>query len=261
MAYILPSSTSPFEHTTQTIPPGAVSPPSRSQHSMTNDIPYYENNENPAVVRLFVIRHGQTDANVQKILQGHMDTDLNETGHNQAHLLGEYLANQRKISFDKIYSSDLKRCQQTIASILSHYDTPSKVVTSSTLRERSMGIIEGMYLSDAEAYAESQGKPSFRDFGEPAQEFHTRLTTSIKSILQENPLHKNIALISHGGSIRQIIKWLNYTELNANKIIVFNTSVTIIDYIKDSDQLIVRRVGNTQHLGDGEFIVSDLKLR
>ena len=136
---------------------------------MTRDIPYYETNEDPSILRLFVIRHGQTDANVKKILQGHMDTELNVTGKEQAHKLGQYLSKDRNIEFDKVYSSDLKRCQETIKTVLSQFQERVKVETTEGLRERCMGVIEGMYLKDAEAYAKSRGVPSFRDFGEPAQ--------------------------------------------------------------------------------------------
>lgn len=102
---------------------------------------------------------------------------------------------------------------------------------------------------------------SFREFGENAKDFEKRLSSKILEIIDQSLSLKNIALISHGGSIRQILKWLQYEENNVHKIIVYNTSVTIIDYIKDAETLNVRRVGNTQHLGDGEFVVNDFRLR
>ncbi|CDO93033.1 unnamed protein product [Kluyveromyces dobzhanskii CBS 2104] len=228
---------------------------------MTADLPYYLSNNDESILRLFVIRHGQTDANLNKILQGHMDTDLNETGRDQARKLGEYLANDRRIQFDKIYSSDLKRCQQTIETALEPFDSPVKVIKTDKLRERCMGVIEGMYLRDAEKYADSMGKPTFRDFGEPAEEFEERLINVFQDIVKENASNKNLGIISHGGTIRQLLKIFEYKELNVHKIIVFNTSVTIVDYIKNDKEFVVRRVGNTQHLGSGEFIVSDLNLR
>ncbi|QLQ79516.1 hypothetical protein HG537_0C01630 [Torulaspora globosa] len=230
---------------------------------MTRDVPFYCNNEDPEVVRLFVIRHGQTEHNVMKILQGHLDTDLNETGREQARKLGEYLG-ERGIEFDSIASSDLKRCKQTVDEIMGVCDRRPPVKCYKELRERCMGVIEGMRLSDAEKYAETHGKGSFRDFGEKPDEFLARLTSGINSIAEsaaECGRIKNMAVVSHGGAIRTLLRWLHYEEHNAHNIIVFNTSVTIIDYFKHTRQYVVRRVGNTQHLGDGEFIVSDLKLR
>lgn len=230
---------------------------------MTRDIPYYSTNEDKQILRIFVIRHGQTNENVKKILQGHKDTDLNEVGVEQAIKLGQYLNQNREIRFDKVFSSDLKRCQQTLNEILKPFPESEKpeVSVDSGLRERCMGIIEGMYLKDAEEYALKHGKASFREFGENAKDFEERLSSKILEIIDQSLSLKNIALISHGGSIRQILKWLQYEENNVHKIIVYNTSVTIIDYIKDAETLNVRRVGNTQHLGDGEFVVNDFRLR
>ncbi|CCD24895.1 phosphoglycerate mutase NDAI_0E00790 [Naumovozyma dairenensis CBS 421] len=237
--------------------------------TITRDVPYYCNNEDPNVIRLFIIRHGQTDHNVKKILQGHKDTSINGTGIKQSEQLGEYLGNQDvNIKFDRVVSSDLKRCKETIETVLSYSnqdDLISKVEYVYGLRERYMGVIEGMHLADAEKYADKHGKGSFRDFGEAPEDFVGRLSTCIEKVVAEsskqNCKDKNVALVSHGGAIRTILRWLEYKGQNAQQIIVFNTSVTIVDYLKDEKQFVVRRVGNTQHLGDGEFIVSDLKLR
>lgn len=233
---------------------------------MTRDIPYYSENDDSNIVRMFIIRHGQTDHNVKKILQGHRDTSLNLTGVEQAHKLGKYLKNDRHIQFERVISSDLQRCRQTTDAFLSEMDcqlTDEDIRYFSGLRERFMGPIEGMHITEAEKYAEKHGKPSFRDFGEEAESFMERLTGAIKTNVEDAVEDgiKNMAMVSHGGTIRAIIRWLGYNANNAQKIIVYNTSVTIVDYAKDKKEFIVRRVGNTQHLGEGEFIVSDLRLR
>ncbi|CCF55858.1 hypothetical protein KAFR_0A04230 [Kazachstania africana CBS 2517] len=232
--------------------------------TVTKEFPFYETNTDPSVIRLFVIRHGQTEHNVLKILQGHKDISINSTGYKQAEKLGMYLK-EHNIKFDKVFSSDLKRCQETNTEVLrfsGQEDVP--VELDSDLRERFMGIIEGMHITDAEKYANKHGKGSFRDFGEDPEEFTARLhrgiNKSIKESLEKD--YRNIALISHGGAIRAILTSLEGPKTkNADKIIVFNTSVTIIDYIKSDNRLLIRRIGNTQHLGEGEFIVSDLRLR
>ncbi|KAL3233529.1 hypothetical protein RNJ44_03569 [Nakaseomyces bracarensis] len=233
---------------------------------MTRDIPYYSENDDENVVRVFIIRHGQTDHNLKKILQGHKDTSLNITGIEQARKLGKYLKNDRQIKFERVISSDLQRCRQTAESFLSEMDcdlTEEDVGYFSGLRERFMGPIEGMMITEAERYAQKHHKFSFREFGEEADSFMERLTSTVQTNVQNagNDGIKNMALVSHGGSIRAIIKWLGYDANNAQRIIVYNTSVTIVDFIKDKKEFMVRRVGNTQHLGDGEFLVSDLRLR
>ncbi|SMN20535.1 similar to Saccharomyces cerevisiae YOR283W Phosphatase with a broad substrate specificity and some similarity to GPM1/YKL152C, a phosphoglycerate mutase [Maudiozyma saulgeensis] len=225
--------------------------------------PFYTNNEDDNILRIFIIRHGQTEHNVLKILQGHKDIPINNTGFEQAEKLGVYLKEQN-IHFDKVFSSDLIRCQETLQTVLKFSNqTKVPVELTSALRERHMGVIEGMHIGDAERYADKHGKGSFRDFGEGFEEFTKRLTDGIHHAVDESNEEnlKNISLMSHGGAIRTILKWLDYNGQDAQKIIVFNTSVTIVDYMKDTKQFIVKSIGNTQHLGDGEFVVSDLRLR
>lgn len=68
---------------------------------MTKEVPYYCDNDDNNIIRLFIIRHGQTEHNVKKILQGHKDTSINPTGEEQATKLGHYLRS-RGIHFDKV---------------------------------------------------------------------------------------------------------------------------------------------------------------
>lgn len=60
----------------------------------------------PVVARVYVVRHGETDANRAHIIQGQLDTSLNIMGLEQAQLVSEVL---RDIAFDFAYTSDLKR--------------------------------------------------------------------------------------------------------------------------------------------------------
>ncbi|KAG0656471.1 hypothetical protein C6P44_005121 [Monosporozyma unispora] len=231
---------------------------------MTNSTPSYTDNNDTNIVRIFLIRHGQTDHNVKKILQGHRDISLNLTGIKQAQQLGEYLK-EEGITFEKVYSSDLKRCQETTQEILKLSNQEGlKVVLNSDLRERFMGPIEGMHISDAEKYADKHGRGTFKDFGEDAVSFLGRLQRGVNSSVEDSTLNglKNVALVSHGGAIRGILGWLQQQDgADASKIIVFNTSVTVIDYVIPDKKYHVKSVGNTRHLGEGNFMVSDLRLR
>ena len=65
----------------------------------------------------YVVRHGSTKANEERIIMGHLDTPLSEVGIADAEFLVRRLKN---ISFDKIYSSDLKRATQTADIIAQH---------------------------------------------------------------------------------------------------------------------------------------------
>lgn len=220
-------------------------------------------NTDANVVRVFVIRHGQTDHNVKKILQGHLDIDINETGFNQAVLVGDYV---KHIPFDQFVTSDLKRCVATTNQILKHNNNGDiPLITTSNLRERNMGICEGMYLKDAlNEYGEN-----FRNLGENKISLISRIQIEWNKILKNSILNNytNIGVCTHGGVITGFINHLydeGYTlgeSLDANSLKVpFNTSVSIIDINKETKQGIIQTFGGTNHLG-GQFEVKDQLLR
>lgn len=63
-------------------------------------------------LRILVVRHGQTDHNKKRILQGHLDTSLNKSGQAQAIVLGKYLK-QNGVKIDAVFASDLQRVVTT----------------------------------------------------------------------------------------------------------------------------------------------------
>lgn len=183
------------------------------------------------------------------------DTELNEQGLAQAELAGEKF---KDYPIDAIYSSDLKRCKGTASTIQKHLSSPVDITFSSNLRERNMGVIEGMKMQDAIEYAKKDGKSSYKEYGESSHALVSRIQKQVNKILEENKHHKNILLCSHGGTIRTLLKILKYNE----DIIVYNTSVTIIDFNKeDFNDFKIIKIGDTKHLGEGEFKVSDTRVR
>ena len=83
-------------------------------------------------VRIYIVRHGETEENKQKIIQGQLDTELNLEGEKQADLVAKAL---RNIPFDVCYSSDLKRAASTAEKILVHH-SGVRLEKPSALRER-----------------------------------------------------------------------------------------------------------------------------
>lgn len=100
------------------------------------------------ITRVYLVRHGETDANRNGIIQGHLDTPLNEPGTEQARLVGKALS---AIQFNEAYSSDLSRAvqvclfpvsrcavrsrEQTADAILEHHTTV-ELCKQKELRER-----------------------------------------------------------------------------------------------------------------------------
>ena len=93
----------------------------------------------PVSTRICFIRHGETDWNVEKRIQGHTDISLNEVGRAQALAMAFNAAHQR---FHAIYSSDLLRAQETAQVLAQREDHPVKLLPQ--LRERHYGIFQGI---------------------------------------------------------------------------------------------------------------------
>ena len=87
---------------------------------------------------LYIARHGETEFNVKKILQGHCDSPLTANGLEQAKNLAEDL---KSVDFDVIYSSDLLRAQRTAEIVRLERDLA--ITTTKVLRERYYGAYDG----------------------------------------------------------------------------------------------------------------------
>jgi len=85
-------------------------------------------------MKIFTVRHGQTDWNLQRRLQGHTDIPLNETGLEQARRIGLRLSAEK---IDAIYTSDLIRAEKTAEAINGHHN--AEIFTTTALREASLG--------------------------------------------------------------------------------------------------------------------------
>jgi broad specificity phosphatase PhoE len=94
---------------------------------------------------LTVVRHGQTDANKKRLVQGFIDTPLNEFGEKQAETAGKAL---KDVIFHQVYSSDLKRAHRTCQHILEQNKvskiSSSDIVQDDRLREQNFGIHENL---------------------------------------------------------------------------------------------------------------------
>lgn len=89
-------------------------------------------------MRLYVVRHGETDANVNLILCWNYNAQLTTRGLEQANLLGEYF--QDKVFFDLIYTSDLDRARITWELVNKYQMKDLQIESSPLLRERNYGI-------------------------------------------------------------------------------------------------------------------------
>jgi probable phosphoglycerate mutase len=152
---------------------------------------------------IYLIRHGETDWNRDRRIQGQSDTPLNETGREQSRLLGQRLAD---VPFELAYSSDLTRTIETARLILEPRSID--VTTDVGLRERAFGEWEGGTADEvARAYPErwAAWRSGARDVsppgGENQIELERRVTRALDEIIAVNH-SRTLLVVSHGGAIQ-----------------------------------------------------------
>ncbi len=125
------------------------------------------------MARIYFIRHGETDWNVELRMQGHVDRPLNANGRVQAELLGRRFRPERVAA---IYSSDLLRARQTAEPLARALGLG--VRHEPALRERNFGRCEGMTIGEiaqafaAEAEALGSGDPEHVPLGGESRRQH-----------------------------------------------------------------------------------------
>lgn len=184
--------------------------------------------------KLIIIRHGETQYNVERRLQGWTDVPLNDNGHLQAQKLAQRLSYEQ---IHHIYSSDHQRAHTTATYIAAKHAL--KLHQSRALREDRMGIFEGwqweqendphkQQLWDERIKARERGDIHWKpEGGESIAEHLSRVKKFLDQLETKHP-DGTIALVSHGGTINRIIEIYGFKPIAAEYIHFLNTSVTVI---------------------------------
>lgn len=149
--------------------------------------------------KIFIVRHGQSTDNAQDILGGHRDSELTETGREQARVVAEKL---REHDIDVIYASPLKRAYET-AEIIARSNGFSQIIRDEDLKERYFGVLTGKKVADIKNYSDnfihSDGIDYFLD-AEGAEDFpstYKRAQKVLSDIREKHP-DKNVLIVTHG---------------------------------------------------------------
>ncbi|MEW9899430.1 histidine phosphatase family protein [Chitinivorax sp. PXF-14] len=153
--------------------------------------------------RLCLVRHGETDWNVARRLQGHIDVPLNDNGVKQAEATAVGLAGE---SFDAIYSSDLTRARQTAEAAAQRLKLPIRFRPS--LRERHYGVFQGLtHVEGSKQHPEAYRRFSARELdydipgdGESLRRFGCRVHETLEEIAQAHP-GETVLVVTHGGAL------------------------------------------------------------
>ena len=168
---------------------------------------------NNNLTTFYLVRHGQTDWNKEKKLQGHTDVPLNTVGEEQARELAEVL---KDVQFDLAFSSDLLRTKRT-AELITR-EKKLHIQSTEALRERMFGTLEGgpvdallAHIAVMKTLTDSERKKyRMADIIENDDEVITRVVTFLRETAIAHP-KKTILVTTHSGILRMLLLHTGYT--------------------------------------------------
>jgi len=146
---------------------------------------------------IYYVRHGQTELNAAKRVQGRINSDLTALGQMQAYITGQYFSDQQ-IHFDAVYRSPLERCKDT-AMLICPY---KQAVAMDGFIETGYGKLEG---SSVDEFQKVKGKYSNSAFvkkfgGEDLEDVAIRGREAFRKVLEETADDATILIIGHGSA-------------------------------------------------------------
>jgi broad specificity phosphatase PhoE len=179
-------------------------------------------------MRIYLIRHGETDWNKQGRFQGREDIALNENGIMQAKRCASALSEER---FKAVISSPLIRARRT-AEIIAEQLGITQLLIEEGITERDFAKISGMTPGEREAFYAS----GELDDQEPWEDVCDRMIDSLRKYAEQ--FHgEDIIMISHGASINSVLSILSGGKTGTGKIILKNTCINIIYFEEDMFRL------------------------
>jgi len=182
----------------------------------------------PGTLRIYLARHGETDWNAQRRLQGGTDVPLNGKGRAQAAALAARLDG---VKLDAIYSSTLARSRETARAL----DGVAPIEALAGLAEQGLGKFEGAYLDgrdpaiEAEYSERTLDPDDALDGGESTLDHLERVRATVEELRRRHP-SGTILVIGHGGTNRLVLAVLLGLELpDIERIRQSNDEVYAID--------------------------------
>ena len=200
----------------------------------------------------YIVRHGETEANVKGVLQGQSDSPLTKAGKLQTKEASIKLSH---IHFDEAFSSDLYRAKHTADLLLLGRKISLK--TSERLRERGFGKHEGKSYKETVSELknlwtqyerlsnEEKFKFKFRQEGESDEELAIRMITLIRELGVTYP-SKTILIVSHGGIMKAFLIHLGFGNYETLQNVVIKNLAWVklrcdgVDFFIEETQAIER---------------------
>ena len=198
---------------------------------------------------ILLIRHGQSEWNKLNLFTGFKNIELSEQGIEEANKAGQNFKNL-DIKFNIVFTSELKRAQETAKIILQKLDqwdflnNEGKIISNINLNERDYGDLTGLNKKEtAEKFGEEQVHKWRRGYsdqppnGESLEDVVRRVSKYfeevIKPAIQSNE-NDNILIAAHGNSLRALLIVMNIYEPNNINSVELSTGVPIHVILKDN---------------------------
>ncbi|TPW76240.1 histidine phosphatase family protein [Schumannella soli] len=179
------------------------------------------------MTELFLVRHGETDWNLARRIQGRTDIPLNDTGRAQAKAAGELLARR---SWDGVYASPLSRATETGAIIAAELGLAAPAPVPGVV-EREYGEAEGLTWEQIEQKFPEGAEVPGRETREQVAE---RVVGALCELAAAHP-GERLIVVSHGGAIRSV---LQHAEPDTQHPMITNGSVHSFRVTDDGLELI-----------------------
>lgn len=183
-------------------------------------------------MKVFLVRHGQTTANAERIYSGQSDVALTELGRQQAREIVPVLAQYK---FDRVYSSDLKRAADTQKLALPGY----QAVYTPLLREVNVGQMEGKSF-DYVLEGASEAFWNNRDYslvgGESDQQFLDRVRQFMQ-LLEKEPC-EYVAAFAHNGVLNCFLQNVLGATIIKGSVVNNNCAINVFEYTQGKWKLI-----------------------
>jgi len=154
----------------------------------------------PTETRVCLIRHGETDWNAERRVQGQIDVPLNARGRFQAEAVASGLASEH---FTALYSSDLQRALQTAGPTAAFHQLAIRI--DPLLRERHYGVLQSLTAEEARVrHPQASLRHAARDpdydyeDGESLNRFDRRVGEWLRALFLRHP-GETILVVTHGG--------------------------------------------------------------
>ena len=197
--------------------------------------------------QVYLIRHGQTDWNIERKYQGQKDIPLNNNGKTQAFLVAERLS--QEIQIDAIYSSDLMRARETAEEIAKRFNLEVRIHHG--LRERNFGLLEGKKIEEIIQQHPGIHMGNIETIGsfdiEPFQLVKNRIYMASMELVKRH-IGESIVIVSHGAALNALLHEISKGDEGSGKTRLTNTGISKVLYNHTKKEWEIIHINDDSHV-------------